>query len=382
PYYKAIPVALARQETVLMWNGLVERRAAQDPTYPKDAELVRPFAHNLYGRRVLKFTPQGHPAYRGGLLGILKPKKYRVDPKKVDTEKDVRWIIGQLVGKTVKLGKGISLILPADGKYFEPHKLQIEEQWTGIEVKNVDGLWGTGTRITSHVVAAEQETIDVLTVLGLTLYSTSPFGVQAVVNGLLKSAVNDQNPIVVFLRRRGDVEVDTPNETVSQVMRSMGDMLIKGARAIIREARDRIVHELGSGGAQAHGLSDQDIFGGDMTPEKVREVHDNTEEDLLAAAIVTSKTAKDLGLEVWDGKCYVLVESRKALVLQRASSAGIQMAPPPSASPEPPKAESPPAVTQSEPTPAEPTKKGGNRPRRPSSRKAKPADGVTPPTTT
>ncbi len=365
PYYKAIPVALARQETVRMWNDLVERRAAQDTTYPKEAELVKPFAHNLYGRKVLKFTPQGHPAYRGGLLGILKPKKYREDKDGIDPSKDARWVVGQLVGKTVKPGKGIRLIAPPDGKRFEAHKLEIEEQWTGIEVKNVDGLWGAGTRITSHVVAAEQETIDALAALGLTLYSTSPMGVKPRADELLKAAVGDQNPMVVALRTRGDIEVDMPESTVRQAMRAMSDILVKRGRETYREARDRFVHELGLDGSQAHGLSLADTLGStkehpvEPTPELIRQAHDRVDEDLLAAAIVGSQTAKDLGLVVWAGDCWVLVESRKALLLALASVAGIEMAPPP----EPPKAE----------TPADPPGDGNGTP---------PAEGEPPPATT
>ena len=354
PFYKAIPVALARQETVRMWNDLVERRVVQDPNYPKDAELVRPFAHNLYGRKVLKFTPQGHPAYRGGLLGILKPKKYR-DGDGINPNKDARWVVGQLVGKTVKPGKGISLILPPDGKRFEAHKLHIEEEWTGLKVVNVDGLWGAGTRVGSHVVAAENETIDALAALGLTLYTTSPFGVKAVVDGLLKAKAGDQNPLVVWLRTRGDVEVDTPEATVRQTMRSMSDVLVKRARETYREARQRLEHELGGAGSQNPGLSLADVLGStkenpvEPTPELLRQVHDRTDEDLLAAAIISSQTAKALGLEVWDPKCWVLVESRKTLLLALAAAAGVEMAPPP-APPEPPPVESSPPEAPAEAT--------------------------------
>lgn len=331
PTYRAVPAALARPETVARWNELVRRRAEQDKSYPVNAELVMPIGHNQFGRRVLKFRPQGHPLVRDGMLGILISRRDRENADKINVRKDIRrWILGDLVGKTLVLGKGLKLIAPEKGGRFEPHKLAIDEMWSWIDVEQVDGIWGANTRVDQHVIKAEQDPIDAMTALGLTLYSCSPFEVKGVVSRLLTAEIADTHPIVVNLRQRGDLEADASEDLVRRQMRAIETILIDGARRTIREARDRLVHELGAAGSQAPvGINLQDIMGAEPTPELLRQAHDATAEDILALAIVGSKTAKDLGLEVWDPKCWVLVEARKALLLQLAASNGLEMAPPP-----------------------------------------------------
>ncbi|MBI4591841.1 hypothetical protein HY733_00090 [Candidatus Uhrbacteria bacterium] len=353
--YRAVPAALARPETVARWNELVKRRGEQDKSYPVASELVTPIAHNQFGRRVLKYRPQGHPLVRDGMLGILKPPRDREEAGAINVRKDVkRWILGDLVGKTLALGKGLKLIEPERGGRYEPHKLAINEMWSWIDVEQIDGIWGANTRVDQHVIRAEQDPIDAMAALGLTLYSCSPFEVKGIVTRLLTAPITDDHPIIVNLRSRGDLEADASEDLARRQMRAIEKILVDGARGTIREARDQLVHMLGSGGQENPGLSLQDILGAKPTPELLRTAHDATSEDLLAAAIIGSKNAKDHGIEVWDPKCWVLVETRKALLLALARSAGIEMAPPPTP-PEPPPVESSPPEAPAEATGDQPT---------------------------
>lgn len=384
PTYRAVPAALARPDTVARWNELVRRRAEQDKDYPVKSELVMPIAHNRFGRLVLKYRPAGHPLVRDGMLGILKPPRDREKHGKINVCTDIKhWTFGDLVGKTLALARGLKLIAPERGGRYEPHKLAIREMWSWIDVQQVDGIWGANTRVDQHVIRAERDPIDAMAALGLTLYSCSPFKVMGIVTMLLTSTIDDANPIVQYLRQRGELEADASEDFTRRQMRAIEKILIDGARATIREARDRLIHELGAGGMQNPGLSLADILDAEPTGELLQAALNKPNPDgLLVTAILTSKTAGDLGLAVWDPNCWVLREAYNALLLGIAKSAGVELPLPPSpALPETPKAEPPPAVTQIEPPPAEPHKKS-IKPRRTSSRKAKSTDGVTPPTTT
>ncbi|MBI4435213.1 hypothetical protein HY630_00935 [Candidatus Uhrbacteria bacterium] len=344
PSFRAVPAALARPETVARWNELVKRRGEQDKSYPVASELVTPIAHNQFGRRVLKYRPQGHPLVRDGMLGILKPPRDREEAGAINVRKDVkRWTLGDLVGKTLALGKGLKLIQPEKSGRFEPHKLAINEMWSWIDVEQVDGIWGAGTRVDQHVIKAEQDPIDALAALGLTLYSCSPFEVKGIVTRLLTAPITDDHPIIVNLRSRGDLEVDADEDLARRQMRAIETILVDGARGTIREARRRLEHELGGAGSQNPGINLEQALGAEPTPELLRQVHDNpTGDNLLVIGMLTSKTASDLGLTEWDPKCWVLVEAFKTLLLALAASAGIEMAPPPA----PPEA---PAVTEDQP---------------------------------
>ncbi len=329
PTYRAVPAALARPETVGRWNELVRRRGEQDKSYPVNSELVTPISHNQFGRRVLKYRPQGHPLVRDGMLGILKAPRDREAQGAINVRKDVkRWTLGDLVGKTLALGKGLKLIEPEKGGRFEPHKLAVNEMWAWIDVEQVDGIWGANTRVEQHVIRAEKDPIDAMAALGLTLYSCSPFEVKGVVTRLLTAPMSDDHPIIANLRGRGDLEADASEDLTRRQMRAIEKILLDGARGTIREARQRLEHELGAGGSQNSSLSLSDILGAEPTPELIRKAHDRTDEDLLAAAIVGSQTAKALGLEVWASDCWVLIEARKTLLLALASAAGVEMAPP------------------------------------------------------
>lgn len=348
PTYRAVPAALARPESVARWNDLHIRRGDQDKTYDVASKLVKPIAHNQFGRHVLKYRPPGHPLVHNGMLGILRPGRDRAEDGKINPKTDIkRWTFGDLVGKTLALAKGLKPIPPEKGGRYEPHKLAINEMWSWIDVENVDGIWGKDTRVDQHVIRAEQDPIDAMAALGITLYSCSPFEVKGVVTRLLNAPIVDDHPIVVYLRSRGDLESDDSEDFVRRQMHAIETILLDGARGTIREARDRLVHDLREGAYHQHGLSLAGVLGAEPTPELLRTAHDRVDEDILAAAIVTSDTAKipSFSLEIWDPNCWVLIEARKALLLEMASAAGIEMAP----SPEPPPAAAP---TEGEQQPA------------------------------
>ncbi|NQV90691.1 hypothetical protein HQ487_04805, partial [Candidatus Uhrbacteria bacterium] len=86
------------------------------------------------------------------------------------------------------------------------------------------------------------------------------------------------------------------------------------------------------------------------TGELLEQVLNNpTEDNLLVIGILASQTASNLGLEVWDPKCWVWREAFGSLLMNMAQVEGISLPLPPEADASPPKTEAPPAEDSTTP---------------------------------
>lgn len=323
PIYKAVPLALARHGTVKFWNEIVLRRWMQDKSYPKDRELVEPMAHNLYGRPLLKLTPGGHPAVHGGFIALFRKEhkgRGRRKGRKRNPSRPDWLVIGTVAGKKVTaMNKGVQLILPPEGEAFKPHKLAINEGWSSIRA-TVDGLWGAGN-VEIHEVGADQETIDALEALGISLYDAGPRDVRGVVRRVLRMKLDDKNPLWTHLVQQRHLEEDTDPKVAKRHIRGLGGMLETEATKAIRQAHQDLVHNLGAAGRENAGMPNISDILPELTPEALLTAHRQDNGTCpLAQFIVESSTAKRLGLEVWDWSCWVLRQARKDLLKNLAHS--------------------------------------------------------------
>ncbi len=323
PIYKAVPCGASRHGSVNFWNEIVTRRWMQDNSYPKDREIVEPMAHNLYGRSVLKLTPGGHPAVHGGFIALFRKERQgrgrRRDRKRNPSRPD--WlVIGTVAGKKVTaMTKRVQLILPAEGEAFKPHKLAIDEGWSSIRA-TVDGLWGAG-KVEIHEVGADQETIDALEALGITLYDAGPRDVRGVVRRVLRLKLDDKNPLWTHLVQQRHLEEDTDPKVAKRHIRGLGGMLETEATKAIRQAYKDLVHNLGAAGRENAGMPNISDILPELTPEALLTAHRQDNGTCpLAQFIVESSTAKRYGLEVWDWSCWVLRQARKDLLKNLAHS--------------------------------------------------------------
>ncbi|MBI4256609.1 hypothetical protein HY626_00965 [Candidatus Uhrbacteria bacterium] len=337
---RAIPLGLARIENIDRWNTVVARMASQGGSSWQHIQAIP----NSLLRTVqyLTLQPGGLTETQGQMAMWKRSEDF--NPDRPDF-----WIVERLLGKAATLDpRSRSIIIQGEGREADvPEQIfLIEEGWNSV-VLRVWGLPGQLGEINLRELDIEETRLDVLALFRVSYYEVNPRSGVAILRAAMGKPPMDQ--LVAW----GLIPPDSSVDLARSTLRGMSTMIRQRVEEQVTTAYNDLVRLLGPGGAQNHGLSLADALGStrehpvEPTPELLRQVHDSIDEDLLAVAIVSSSVAKELGLEVWAGDCWVLVETRKTLLLALAASAGIEMAPPPTP-PEAPAAatgDQPPATT-------------------------------------
>jgi hypothetical protein len=314
---RAIPLGLAKLQSIELWNAIVKRMAGQGG---KSWEVIAHIPNNLLQLvQYIKLAPGG-PAATGGQMPLWK-RKDNLDPAKPDF-----YILERLGGKAATLDRqrSRSIIIRGEGRdaVVPEQVFHIKEGWNSVSLR-VWGLPGQLGEINLRELEIEQASLDALALFGQNLYMVNPRSGVAI----LRKALED--PPMEQMVAWGLIPPDSDPATARSTLHGMRAMVCARVEEQVTTARDDLVKALGPGSGQAHSLTLQDILGDEPTSELLRTAYDRVEEDPLARAIINSKTAQDLGLEVWVGNCWVLQETRRRLLLTLAGQAGIQMADPP-----------------------------------------------------
>lgn len=313
---RAVPLGLARVETIGRWKTVVARMVAQNPN--NAWREVMPIANSI-GRNIeyLELQPQG-PMSMQGLLPVYKPR----DGERIDPQKWAYTIVARLGGKTAELGKKSGPII-FKGEVAENQFFLIEEMWNVVRL-TVWGLPGEVKSLEMREFDVGDAKVDALALLGATLYDVHPGSGGALVGRVIR------NPPIDYMIGAGWLVPGTTEDVARTTLQGMGRLLRERVREQVNEARRDIVHVLGTGGAEAVGKPTlAEILKGVKTPEALREaMSQNKDECPLATWMLASTTVGNLGLVTWDWYCWVLKESRRDLLMELARSQGLELPPP------------------------------------------------------
>lgn len=307
-----IPMGVAELSRLDTYNSIVSRLAQQGSI--KKWESIEPLTHALdYPGAYIDLQPLGDAANKG-----LMPSWRELEG--ADPQKPDGWIVHAVFGKMVKLDRRSQPIVIRNGE-IPVQRFSFRECLNVIRVK-VLGLpeeIGTMEGIGQTLDLGEVH-INMLELFGVTLYDVNPrSGVSLIRNAL-------QNPPIDRMVAWGLIPPGSPNEVAVQTLQGMKEMIREGIEHTVNQVLKDLVHNLGSGGRENPRLALEDVLGAEPTSELLQQILENPNEDnLLVTAILTSHTAGQLGLEVWDPKCWILVETYKALLLSMAKSAGVEL---------------------------------------------------------
>ncbi len=362
---RAIPLGLARVETIGRWNTVVARMAAQDPRNAWQA--VTPIANNI-GRAVeyLQLAPQG-PESMKGQLPVYKSRGS--DPNKFDYT-----IVARLGGKVAQLAKQSPAIIFTAAKVPADQLFLVEERWNVVTLK-VWGLPGEVGKLEMHELDMGEVKMDALALLGVSLYDVHPGSGGSLVGRAIRQ------PPIEYMIGTGWLVPGTTEEVARNTLQGMGRLVRERIRDQVNEARHDIVHALGIAGTDAHDRPAlAEILEGEKTPERLQKaMRQNEGECPLAAWIMKKTTVQTLGLAIWAWDCWVLREVRKDLLMELARSQGLELPKPA----EPPQGgEEGGGSEEPAPPPSQPEAAGAAEPgklklpprkRQPRGKKAKPA---------
>ncbi|MBI5794172.1 hypothetical protein HZA87_03765 [Candidatus Uhrbacteria bacterium] len=316
---RAIPLGLARKETIGRWNTVVARLLAQDP---RNAwQSLTPIENNI-GRAVeyLELQPQG-PESMQGLTPVYKSQPS--DPKKFDYA-----IVARLGGKVAQLNKESPRII-FQGQVPANQLFLVSEKWNAIGLK-VWGLPGEVKSLEMRELDMGEVKMDALALLSATLYDVHPGSGGALVGRAIRT------PPIDYMVGNGWLVPGTTEEMARTTLQGMGRLVRDRVREQVQTARRDITHALGMGGAEAVDKPTlAEILGGEKSSEALRTAMQQSEGDCpLASWMLASSTVQNLGLATWDWNCWVLRESRKDLIMELARSQGLELPPKPAEPPE------------------------------------------------
>lgn len=315
----AVPLGLADPANIVRYHEVNTRFTVQGSS--KAGQEIEAIPNNL-GRAVqfLELEPPGSPATQG-LLPVWKNWSFdELDPRHPDY-----WIVERLLGGKVatKHSKSQPVII-RDGAVPSQIFRVVREGWNSVELL----VWGLPDEIVSMELRELEQTaynVDWLTLFGASLYTVTPWsGTTLVRQGLQRPPLDEM--IAVGLLPPGSSE-----ELARQTVRGQRAKILADVERVVTQALNDLVHNLGTGGRENPGLSLADVLGGEPSGELLALAHDKapTQDNLLLVALIASNTAGELGLEVWDPKCWVLEKAYKALLLEMAKQHGIELPPPP-----------------------------------------------------
>ena len=313
---RAVPLGLARVETIGRWNTVVARMVAQNPN--NAWQQVMPIVNSI-GRAIeyLELQPQGAKSMLG-LSPVYKPSP----GEKIDKDKWAYTIVARLGGKIAELGKKSGLII-FKGEVAENQLFLVEEMWNKV-ILTVWGLPGEVKSLDMKELDLGEAKVDALALLGASLYDVHPGSGGALVGRAI------MNPPIDYMIGNGWLTPGTTEDVGRITLQGMGRLLRERVREQVNEARRDIIHALGAAGTETEKKPMlAEILRGVKTPEALRDaMNQNKDECPLAAWMLTSTTVANLGLVTWDWNCWVLKESRRDLLMELARSQGLELPPP------------------------------------------------------
>jgi hypothetical protein len=370
-----IPLGIAELGLIDSWNNIVDRLAAQGAG--KKWESIDQIVHAVgYRGAYLDLMPSGTVENEG----LVPSWSSTEDPNYNQPDGH---ILGGIFGKIVKVDRSSQPIVIRQGKVPE-QRFTYVECLSVIRVKvlglpeEIGTMEGIGQTLDHGDVK-----INALELFGVTLDEVTPrSGTTLIRNGI-------QNPPIDRLIAAGLVPPECTHDLAVQTIQGMRQLVIHSIESTVMQALKDIVHNLSTGGTDDPQLSLTDMLGGEPTGEILGKVLEHRLEvaDLLMTAILASQTAGNLGLSVFNPKCWVTNEAWRTLLLKKAKEEGIEL---PTPTQTPTKAETPDlpkdggqptdgASAAVEPEAVKPKKRGI----KPRAKKPKSAtEGEQPPTTT
>ncbi|NQV89960.1 hypothetical protein HQ487_00960, partial [Candidatus Uhrbacteria bacterium] len=292
-YVYAVPLGIAKTSNITRYNDIVNRLAAGNSTLAW--EEIKAIGNNI-GRavRFLTLTPKGNVATKG-LTPVWKDFHFaNLDPRKCDY-----WIVARLGGKVATLSDQSESVIIIDGKIPE-QTFTMQEKWKSVEL-TVLGIPGEIGNLELRELDQGEVTVDWLTLFGVSLYSVNPRSGASLLRRALRNPPMDEMISLGILPPGGtrEMAINTLDGFAPKIRAEIG--------ITVTQSVSDLVHNLSPAGTDALSLPFADVLGGEPTGELLEQVLNNpTEDNLLVIGILASQTASNLGLEVWDPKCWVL----------------------------------------------------------------------------